>query len=210
MESIKSILKNKKGFTLVEVLVCIALFGIISVALINVFVASIKSQSRIIYSQELLEQSSYVLEYMNSKIRIAIKDVDGSWITIGSTYNIYGGGSSIRFISYNAEISDYVCREFFLENNLIKERSSTDTSSSNFGVASVIASPSFKVNSLKFSIFGDSIGNQPRVTTLINMHKEEQDGVTSKITIQSTASKRQLEIWKTTKIIIKKDLLYIS
>lgn len=195
MESIKSILKNKKGFTLVEVLVCIALFGIISVALINVFVASIKSQSRIIYSQELLEQSSYVLEYMNSKIRMAIKDVDGSCITIGgSTYNIYGGGSSIRFISYNAEISDYVCREFFLENNLIKERSSTDTSSSNFGVASVIASPSFKVNSLKFSIFGDSIGNQPRVTTLINMHKEEQDGVTSKITIQSTASKRQLEI----------------
>ena len=194
MESIKSILKNKKGFTLVEVLVCIALFGIISVALINVFVASIKSQSRIIYSQELLEQSSYVLEYMNSKIRMAIKDVDGSCITIGSTYNIYGGGSSIRFISYNAEISDYVCREFFLENNLIKERSSTDTSSSNFGVASVIASPSFKVNSLKFSIFGDSIGNQPRVTTLINMHKKEQDGVTSKITIQSTASKRQLEI----------------
>jgi prepilin-type N-terminal cleavage/methylation domain-containing protein len=102
MESIKSILKNKKGFTLVEVLVCIALFGIISVALINVFVASIKSQSRIIYSQELLEQSSYVLEYMNSKIRMAIKDVDGSCITIGSTYNIYGGGSSIRFISYNA------------------------------------------------------------------------------------------------------------
>ena len=131
---------------------------------------------------------------MNSKIRMAIKDVDGSCITIGSTYNISGGGSSIRFISYNAEISDYVCREFFLENNLIKERSSTDTSSSNFGVASVIASPSFKVNSLKFSIFGDSIGNQPRVTTLINMHKEEQDGVTSKITIQSTASKRQLEI----------------
>jgi prepilin-type N-terminal cleavage/methylation domain-containing protein len=113
MESIKSILKNKKGFTLVEVLVCIALFGIISVALINVFVASIKSQSRIIYSQELLEQSSYVLEYMNSKIRMAIKDVDGSCITIGSTYNISGGGSSIRFISYNAEISDYVCREFF-------------------------------------------------------------------------------------------------
>jgi prepilin-type N-terminal cleavage/methylation domain-containing protein len=194
MESIKSILKNKKGFTLVEMLVSIALFGIISVALINVFVASIKSQSRIIYSQELLEQSSYVLEYMNSKIRMAIKDVDGSCITIGSTYNIYGGGSSIRFISYNAEISDYVCREFFLENNSIKERSSTDTSSSNFSVASVIASPSFKVNSLKFSIFGDSIGNQPRVTTLINMHKEEQDGVTSKITIQSTASKRQLEI----------------
>lgn len=194
MESIKSILKNKKGFTLVEVLVCIALFGIISVALINVFVASIKSQSRIIYSQELLEQSSYVLEYMNSKIRMAIKDVDGSCITIGSTYNIYGGGNSIRFISYNAEVSDYVCREFFLENNSIKEKSSTDTSSSNFGVASVIASPSFKVNSLKFSIFGDSIGNQPRVTTLINMHKEEQDGVTSKITIQSTASKRQLEI----------------
>lgn len=194
MESIKSILKNKKGFTLVEVLVCIALFGIISVALINVFVASIKSQSRIIYSQELLEQSSYVLEYMNSKIRMAIKDVDGSCITIGSTYNIYGGGNSIRFISYNAEVSDYVCREFFLENNSIKEKSSTDTSSSNFGVASVIASPSFKVNSLKFSIFGDSIGNQPRVTTLINMQKEEQDGVTSKITIQSTASKRQLEI----------------
>lgn len=54
MESIKSILKNKKGFTLVEVLVCIALFGIISVALINVFVASIKSQSRIIYSRRII------------------------------------------------------------------------------------------------------------------------------------------------------------
>lgn len=190
----ESIIK-KRGFTLVETLVSIALFGMISLILVDILTASIKVQSRIIYSQELLEQSSYVLEYMNTKTRMAKNDSAGTCVFANTTYQSILDGKGLRFISHDPATDTYLCREFYLDTDgLIKERVSSDEQSGNLGSPSIIASPSFNVNDLQFKIYGNVIENQPRVSIILNMHKQEQGGQTSKIVIQTTVSKRELEI----------------
>lgn len=186
----ESIIK-KRGFTLVETLVSIALFGMISLILVDILTASIKVQSRIIYSQELLEQSSYVLEYMNTKTRMAKNDSAGTCVFANTTYQSILDGKGLRFISHDPATDTYLCREFYLDTDkLIKERVSSDESE-NFSSSSIIASPSFKVDNLKYERYNDGdTSKQPRVTLILKMHKEEHGGETSKITVQTTVSRR--------------------
>ncbi|MDD2274424.1 MAG: type II secretion system protein [Candidatus Pacebacteria bacterium] len=182
--------KRNKGFTLVETLVSIALFGMISLILVDILTASIKVQSRIIYSQELLEQSSYVLEYMGSKLRMARTSEGGDCLSENTTYNSTRGGSGLMFVSHDPATDTYLCREFYLDTDgLIKERVSSNESG-NFGSSSIIASPSFKIDNLKYEIYNDEPSKQPRVTLILKMHKEEHGGETSKITVQTTVSRR--------------------
>jgi len=184
--------KMNKGFTLVETLVSITLFGMISLILINVFIVSISTQNRILQSQELIEQSSYALEYMGTKLRMAIKDDTGA--CVGSAASYGEGINSIIFLSHDPVDDTYLCRKFFLENNSIKERVSTDETAANFGASSTITSPSFVADNLNFSVAGDDTSYQPRVTIVIVMHKEEKGVNISQMIVQTTISKRELDI----------------
>jgi len=181
-------MKNNKGLTLIEMLVSIALFGIISTLLVNTFVVSIKTQERVLANQELVEQSTYALDYMATKIRMAIKDELGDCNGLPSNYSI--GENSLRFISYDPINNEYICREFLLENNIIKERVSMDGSRALLGNAIPITSNAFNVSNLKFATIGDDGVNQPRVTILIKMNKS----TSAELTVQTTVSKRQLDI----------------
>lgn len=181
-------MKNNKGLTLIETLVSIVLFGIISTLLVNIFVVSIRTQSRVVANQELVEQSTYALDYMASKIRMAIKDEAGSCNGTPSNYST--GENSIRFISYDSVNSKYVCREFILEENIIKERVSTDETSNLLGSSIPITSNAFNVSGLKFTATGDDGINQPRATIAITMSRS----TSAKLTVQTTVSKRQLDL----------------
>ena len=188
----ESSINKTKAFTLVETLVSITLFGMVSLILINVFMTSIKTQSRILFSQELIEQSSYALEYMGTKIRMAIADNTGDCV---GTQNVsyVTGDNSIIFLAHDPVNDEYLCRKFFLENQSIKEMVSTDNTAT-FGSSSVITSPSFVVDKLNF-VATQPAYTQPRVTIMIEASKIEQDGVaTSKITVQTTISKRELQL----------------
>jgi len=186
--------KNKKGFTMVETLVSIGMFGFISIALINIFVAAIKSQSRILQNQELMEQSSYALEYMGKIVRMAKKDVAGN--CTGTANRNYGIGSdSINFLAYDSNDETYKCRQFLLESNVIKEKKSTDGSSSNLGTAVPITSSKVKVNGLTLAVTGDGSDTiQPKITVMIKMQSNISVADAPNITIQTSISQRQLDI----------------
>ncbi|MFA5228267.1 MAG: type II secretion system protein [Candidatus Paceibacterota bacterium] len=181
-------MKNNKGLTLIETLVSIVLFGIISTLLINIFIVSIRTQTRIIANQELVEQSTYALDYMANKIRMAVKDETG--YCNGLISNYVTGTNSIRFISYDAANSKYVCREFILEGNAVKERISSDETSVSLGTPTPITSSSFNVSNLVFSLNGDDSTHQPKITIAITMSKESS----KELTVQTTISQRRLNI----------------
>ena len=189
----ESNINKNKAFTLVETLVSITLFGMVSLILINVFMTSIKTQSRILFSQELIEQSSYALEYMGTKIRMAIADDDTGACVGTQNVSYVVGVNSITFLAHDPVNDEYLCRKFFLENQSIKEMVSTDNTAT-FVSSSVITSPSFVVDKLNF-VATQPAYTQPRVTIMIEASKIEQDGVaTSKITVQTTISKRELQL----------------
>ena len=68
--------KNGEGFTLIEILVVIVIFSIVLGAVIGIFISAIRIQRYYLASQKLLDQTSYVTEYMSRSIRMAKKRLD--------------------------------------------------------------------------------------------------------------------------------------
>ena len=87
----------EKGFTLVEMIIAIFIFSIVFGAASGLFVSAIKNQSRTLANQQLLDQTSYTIEYIGRAIRMAKKDIEGSCISAKLNYatTTSGGGNKI-------------------------------------------------------------------------------------------------------------------
>jgi prepilin-type N-terminal cleavage/methylation domain-containing protein len=191
------IIKNQKskGFTLVETLVSLFIFGTMSVVLVNTFVGTLNTQTRILQNQDLMNQSSYALEHMGKIIRMAERDEVGSCAPAGEGYQVDNGVKSITFLAYDSKESVYKCVRFLLEDNAIKESRSTDETDDNLGVAQAITSSSVYVSDLAFNVTGDSLGDvlQPKITIMINMRYNISPNP-PRLIVQTTISQRKLDI----------------
>lgn len=175
---------NNKGFTLIEIMLSVTLFSILIVAVLNIFHYSAKAHEKILNSQEILNQTSYIMEYMSRSIRMAQKDIDGACLgTTGKTY-INPDANSIKFINY-----DGVCQKFYLDHDILKQ--SID------GVEVPLISSEFKVNLIKFEILGDEIGDniQPRITIFLDIESDTTDiDKQTQVKIQTSVSQRNLDM----------------
>lgn len=63
--------KNQKGFSLIEVIVAVFVFSIVSILISGVIVSSIRIQRRSLNIQKAEENSRFVLESMAREIRVA-------------------------------------------------------------------------------------------------------------------------------------------
>jgi len=193
--------KNQKikGFTLVETLVSLFIFGMMSVALVNIFVSGLNTQTRILQNQDLMNQASYSLEYMGKLIRMAEKDTTGDCAPAGESYGVGGSypNNSITFLAYDTKAAGYRCIQFLLDGNAIKERRSTTASMAQLQTAQAITSSSVYVinEGLYFFVSGDVLGDQrqPMITILINIRYNILP-TPPYLTMQTTISQRKLDI----------------
>ncbi|MGB9743397.1 MAG: PulJ/GspJ family protein [Minisyncoccales bacterium] len=180
--------KNKKGFTLVEMLVALAIFGLLAGAFTGFMMSAIQAQRRILTTQQLFNNASYVLEYMSRTIRMAKKDVDGKCTGIeGRNYST--DGSSLTFLHYQQQ----ECQKFFLENGVLKEQRTnlTDNSTS----TNNLTPDNFKVTEFTVTVSGDETNSQPKVTLKLTIQgKEEKPELQPKLTLQTSISQRDLNI----------------
>ncbi|MFA5355756.1 MAG: prepilin-type N-terminal cleavage/methylation domain-containing protein [Candidatus Paceibacterota bacterium] len=110
---------KKTGYTLIEIMVSVSVFFVVSASLITFFSNSLKSQREILASQEMVDNISYAMEYMSRALRMAVKDdIEGTGCLLGSkvNYELTRSGDGIKFQNYENS-----CQEFFLENGRIKE-----------------------------------------------------------------------------------------
>jgi prepilin-type N-terminal cleavage/methylation domain-containing protein len=187
--------QRNKGYTLVETLVSIVIFSFLSVGVVNVFVSAMKTQTRILYNQELMEQSSYSLEYMGKLLRMVKKDVTGD--CTGTANENYGVASDqITFLVYDTKEGEYMCRRFSLADGVISESKSTDETAENLATASEITSSKVNVTELIFNVIGDGEDDaQPKTTILIRMEPTSQSlSENLGIVVQTSISQRQLDI----------------
>jgi len=196
---------SSKGFTIIELLVAIFIFVLIITTAIGIFVSVIQQQRRALVKQELLNQTSYVIEYMSRALRMAKKELNCINPSDPSTCNPsnpshcltnkgYGWNYEIN-PPYNDEIKfinhleDDVCQEFYWDksDNLLKE--------SKEGEILPLISNKFQVNSLKFNLSGESQddGIQPRVTIFLEI-QAKGIGDQPKMKIQATISQRNLDV----------------
>ncbi len=173
MTGIKFMIKfSKKGFTLIELIVAMAVFLFIVGTAIGIFISIVQHQRVILSEQELLNQTSFVVERMSKALRVAKKDLTGACLGsgyIGHNYlltrpNIFTGTyNGIKFINQS---DNDACQEFYLYtdaasgsggNNIgdpttvLKElKNSTDDSQ-----AVALTSDKLMINYLRFGINGD-------------------------------------------------------
>lgn len=173
---------KNKGFTLVEMMITLLIFSVIIGVVIGLFVSAIKVQRYNLTYQQLLDQTSYALEYMSRAIRMARKS-DGACSGMSPAANYEWTANSIRFETYH---SPSQCWEFYSENEQLKVNRD--------GIVYELTSDDFEVNFLRFSVSGwlDSDDFQPQVT----IFTEIQGGGSPpqpKINIQTTVSQRNLD-----------------
>ena len=208
-----------RGFTLIELIVVMAIFLFIIGAAITIFIAIINNERIILSQQKLLNQISYAEEYMSKALRVAKKattNLDADCLGQENAGFIYlltrfdpatGFFRGVKFINQN---DNDACEEFFLDDQtdpshpVLKQlhNSSNDIS------AVALTSKDLKINYIKFGINGqdgssdgcqdtqqcgaseaDSV--QPRITIIMSVSiKGDQDG-SSRI-IQTTVSQRNL------------------
>ncbi|MCX6723319.1 MAG: type II secretion system protein [Candidatus Staskawiczbacteria bacterium] len=200
--------KKERGFTLIEVIVVIAVFLFIIGAAVGIFISIIENQKKILAEQQFLNQISYIEEYMSKALRMAKTAGATDCIPEGYIYELtqLKGGyyQGIKFMNQINSING-ICQEFYLDTDgVLKE-------SKNNADAMPLTSDSMKINFVRFSINGSDgsvsgltcdIGHcgasnidgiQPRATILLNV-KIPGDNKEPDRTIQTTVSRRNLNV----------------
>lgn len=188
-------MKLSKGFTLIELIVVMAVFLFVIGTALGIFISIVQNQKRVLAEQQVLSQISYVEEYMSKALRMANVAGDDSCIPQGHIYLLTNYDQSsqffrgIKFINQsdvNPAIINSGCQEFYLDNGILKEVR---------GNASPVAltSDKLKINSIKFSVNGVSSADriQPRVTILLNVNIPGDNQGANRI-IQTTVSQRNI------------------
>lgn len=204
---------KNKGFTLIELIVVMAIFLVIIGTGVNVFISIIGYQKRILSEQELLNQASYMLEYMSRAMRMAEKDVSGE--CLGQDYAGYiylltrpdaasGFYEGVKFINRS---DSGACQEFYLDdsdpdNPVIKESKSYVPGEA--GAEVPLVSTDLKINSIGFGVNGrdglvasgvdgakEEDGVQPRLTIYLDLKIQGGEDQPAR-KIQTTVSQREL------------------
>jgi len=167
-------ISQKKGFTLIEMLVSIALFSIvITIAMGSIFT--------IIDANRKSQTLTLVMNNLNFALEIMTRDIKTS---NPRTIATESGGNTLRIEDQDGDIIRYR----YSDSNLNIEKSVN--SSSNY--ISIISSD-VVIEDFIFDLIGDA-DEQPRVVLVVNGYAQITERIRSDFDIQTTVSPRQLNI----------------
>lgn len=177
---------SKKGLSLIEVLTSVTIFSIVVLTVTGIFISVLRIQRKVLATQEILDQTSYALEYMSRALRMAKKDISGTCFGAGDNYKLFTTATStgIKFIDSNNN-----CTEYYLENNMLKKAIGSSLSD--------LTSAKLKVNYFKIVLDGESQNdnNQPRLTLSFEVESQRLSvNQRQKLRFQTTISQRNLDI----------------
>lgn len=188
--------KNTAGFTIVEALISIFIFLLVSGSIFSILIASISNQKHTLAQQDLMNQTSFVAEYMSRALRQAQKELVGGatqCIPVRTNYElVLANPAHIRFLD-----ADNICREFLLgASGELQEGKSSDSSAANLGAPADLISDDLELIQLRFIPEGetqtDSI--QPRLTFFMQVKvKGGGGGEEPEIRLQTTVSQRRFD-----------------
>ena len=174
--------KMNKGFTLVEMLVAATVFFLVISISTGLFVSAIRIYRYNLLYQSLLNQASYIMEYMSRSLRMARKS-DGTTCNGMEGKNYDYGLNWIMFPNSN----NNECWEFSLSPlgklQVIK----------NYGDPIYLTSDNLKINQFNVKVSGDTSGRQPKVTFVLDIEMKKGDlPWAPRVKLQTTVSQRNL------------------
>ena len=194
-------MSNKQGYTLIELMVSIAIFSLIVAGPTGLFISALRNQNKAMALREIIDSSSNILEYISRSLRMAQKELNAPLCLSNHGLNYQqtnsrtlGGevysGSGIKFINHLGE-----CQEFFLDQTDGHSTKNQLMSSKDGGLPMPITSNNLIVNKFEFQLSGEDQDDilQPRVTMLLEISDDSATGL-PKITVQTTVSQRNLDV----------------
>ncbi|MBI2450410.1 MAG: prepilin-type N-terminal cleavage/methylation domain-containing protein [Candidatus Nealsonbacteria bacterium] len=167
--------KYNKGFTLIELMVSVAVFVLAVSAASGLFASSIKLQRNSIANQQLLAQTSYLTEYISRAVRMAKKDLTGA-CTGAAKLNYSFSNQCLKFSNYKDQ-----CQQFCLVGSRITDGGVNYFTSNDLNVLL------FNVN-LSGQTQSDNV--QPKIGISLEIQGKEN----FKVKIQTAVSQRSLDV----------------
>ena len=170
-------IKNKKGFTIIELLVAISIFIAMILSITEIFAKVNEGQRHAIAAQNIQESMRYAFEVIAKEIRMAKPDSAGSCVGVGNLYLENADGTTLKFLNYHDE-----CVTYYLNGNTLMVDRNTNIAS---------ASPlAIKISNLIFSSVNIGGIVQPRVTIKMDIEAIGKIVDQQKTTLQTTISSR--------------------
>ncbi len=183
---------NKKGFTLIEVMVSVVLFTMIIMSVTSIFKMAIDAQRNAIATQNVQESLKYFFEITGKEMRMAVKnngDCDTAIVPIGSIFGLETNsyGDTLYFKNYAGE-----CVSYFLEkdyNNVLRFAVSRQKGS--VRQVDFISPEKISINSLHFVLRSGGVYIfQPQITMNMSASAASSSKVQADMTLQTSISSR--------------------
>lgn len=187
------------SFTLIEMLVAATIFVSVVTVISTIFISGLRAQRQSLAYRELLDQTSYLLEYMSRSLRMAMKDdiaIRGFPLKNclnGNKVNYEFEGDCLKFRNYKNE-----CQEFCLKDIGGGRKKIVEIIYDGTTVEVDLTSPDLNVKSFEVkdprspSSWKQPPEDyfQPLVEILLEIEGREQ----SKIQIKTSISQRNLDV----------------
>ena len=195
---------EQKGFTLIELVVAIAIFVLIIGSAMGIFVSAVRSQRKFLVIQKLLDETSYTVEYISRFLRMAKRAKTGGCISSGSNYIFSDTFFYVRFLDYHGKCHQFGWFEDSALEKIAEWVSLDETAEPSFGDPPTspdnyltsnkyTLEPSSKIN---FILAGETVDDnlQPRVTISFKISTGDDSDSSPSILLQTTISQRDLDI----------------
>lgn len=174
---------RSRAFSLIEVIVSVALFAVIMLSATEIFKLVVDSQRNALASQNVQESLKYFLEVMGKEIRMAqvnrgvCPDVPLSSVFVVTSDAL---GDALHFKNYYGQ-----CVVYYLAADGDGQRFKISRN----GLADFISPAKIRIDDLHF-VLDDSVDTQPVVTINLRAHAIDQAQFKSDMTIQTSLTSR--------------------
>jgi len=182
------IIKNNKGYALIEMIVSIALFAFVFLSITNIYSSVIQAQQSAIASQIIQSNMKFVIEMMSKEIRSAPKNTLGGACAGATNNKVFNTANSASELIFENKYGQ--CVRYRINNNAIEVFRDAEFFS--------ITPNDLYIDDLRFDIVDDIVGYfhsvQPRVTVRMTVQMRRGKEMNKRKTeVQTTFSSRAYE-----------------
>ena len=169
---------NQKGYTLIELVVAVAIFVTVVVSVTAIFIDTLRANKRAAQERALVDQTQSLVDQIHRDLFTAQADYFGTYNCLGTgiTYpRAFSQATTSQIIFIDEE---GICSGYALDSGqVVKLNNITDVSATTTTIIPM-TDPSIKVNKLSFRIFEDGFkAQQPLVQYLVSVESLNADNL---------------------------------
>ncbi len=201
-------LQNKRGFSLIEVLVSLSLFAVVMTISVGILLVLIDANARAQNLQTIMTNLSFALDGITREIRTGSDYFCDSYSNLPtsatSTRNCAAGGAAIAFNEGGQSLTGNTPNDsrriaVRLNNGVLERRLGNGDGDANVNEPqdwSALTSPSVVITDLRFNVDGATRGDaiSPRVTLFLEGYAGTEEDLQGWFNIQTTIVQQLLDI----------------